>query len=415
MNLPEHLPDYQGASIVNLMSSIGEHLGISNPYAPSSILPQNSLSPGENIVLLVIDGMGYEYLNSHGKGSTFLKHLQGRMTSVFPTTTAAAMTSFYSGVAPLNHGIPAWHTYLREFGAVSTILPMTVRGNRSSLLHSDLQAKDIFQFESFTRNLKGSSYSVFPKPIYRSPFSSYAVEGTKELSYSPKNPAKFFRRIRKLLRTLPSAPSVPSASSVSTTSSTSSRASPTSPNYIMGYWSGFDSVAHTHGIESEDTFQHFQQIDHAFGEFVDHVRDRYPNLKIIVTADHGLMDSTEDQVIWLRDHPDLKKTMTLPFSGEARVPFFYVRAHEKSAFENYMERHFGDQGELYSILDLKKQKLFGLGEAHPQFWDRIGDYILMMKDNYIFKDQLLGEKKEFLIGNHGGLSQEELYVPLIVP
>ncbi|MHA1675237.1 MAG: alkaline phosphatase family protein [Promethearchaeota archaeon] len=134
-------------------------------------------------MLLVIDGMGYEYFTAHGKGSTFLKHLRGRMTSVFPTTTAAAMTSFYSGVAPLNHGIPAWHTYLQEFGAVSTILPMAVRGNRSSLLYGGLRAKDIFQFESFTHYLRGSSYSV---------------EGTKELSYSSKNSAKFFRRIRKL-------------------------------------------------------------------------------------------------------------------------------------------------------------------------------------------------------------------------
>ncbi|MHA1675236.1 MAG: alkaline phosphatase family protein [Promethearchaeota archaeon] len=126
----------------------------------------------------------------------------------------------------------------------------------------------------------------------------------------------------------------------------------------------------THGIESEATYQHFQQIDNAFGEFVDHVRVRYSNAKIIVTADHGLVDSTEDQVIWLGDHPDLKHMMTLPFSGEARVPFFYVRTHEKSAFENYMEHHFGDLGELYSIVDLKNQNLFGLGEAHPQFWDR---------------------------------------------
>ncbi|MHA1520256.1 MAG: alkaline phosphatase family protein [Promethearchaeota archaeon] len=409
MNLPEHLPDYEGASIVNLMSSIGEHFGISNPYLPSTILPQNSLSLGDTIVLIVIDGMGYQYLTTHGKGSNFMRYNRGRMTSVFPTTTAAAMTSFYSGVAPLNHGIPAWYTYLKEYGAVSTILPMVVRGNRSSLLHNKLQAKDIFQFESFARNLKGSSYTLFPKQIHKSPFSSYAVDGSKELSYSPKSPSKFFRRIRKLLRSIPS---VYSSSSIASSSSISSRSS---SKYIMGYWSGFDTIAHLHGIESEATHEHFQKIDQAFGEFVDHVRGRHSNVKIIVTADHGLIDSTKDQVIWLKDHPDLKRMMTLPFSGEARVPFFYVRAHEKSAFEKYMDTHFSDHGELYSIVDLKKQNFFGLGKEHPQFWDRIGDYILLLKDNFLFKDQLLGEKKEALIGNHGGLSRDELYVPLIIP
>ena len=401
MNLPKYLPDYQGASIVNLMSSLGEHFGISNAYAPSSILPQKTLSSPDNIVLLVIDGMGYEYLTSHGKGSTFMKYLRGRMTSVFPTTTAAAMTSFYSAMAPLNHGIPAWFTYLREFGVVSTILPIVIRGNHSSLLYNNLQAKDIFQFPPFTRNLKDSSYSVFPKPIHKSPFGSYAVEGSKELAYSPKKPAHFFRKIRKTLRSIPS-------TSVNLSASTS-------PKYILGYWSGFDTVAHLQGIESEATYQHFQQLDHAFGEFVDHVQERFSNVKIIVTADHGLVDSTDNQVLWLKDHPNLKRMMTLPFSGEARVPFFYVRAHEKSAFEKYMDTHFSDLGKLYSILDLKNQNFFGLGEAHPRFWDRIGDYILLLKDNYIFKDHLLGEKKEALIGNHGGLSKEELFVPLIIP
>jgi hypothetical protein len=45
--------------------------------------------------------------------------------------------------------------------------------------------------------------------------------------------------------------------------------------------------------------------------------------------------------------------------------------------------------------------------------DRIGDYILIMKGNYVIKDRLLGETMHFLKANHGGMSGKEMFVPLI--
>jgi hypothetical protein len=37
-----------------------------------------------------------------------------------------------------------------------------------------------------------------------------------------------------------------------------------------------------------------------------------------------------------------------------------------------------------------------------------------MKDNYIMKDLVLGEEQNIYIGNHGGVSKEEMFVPLVV-
>jgi hypothetical protein len=37
-----------------------------------------------------------------------------------------------------------------------------------------------------------------------------------------------------------------------------------------------------------------------------------------------------------------------------------------------------------------------------------------MRDNYVIKDFLLGEEEKFNIGYHGGVSKEEMFVPLIV-
>ena len=53
-------------------------------------------------------------------------------------------------------------------------------------------------------------------------------------------------------------------------------------------------------------------------------------------------------------------------------------------------------------------------KPNPKLKDRIGDYVLIMKEGHIIKDSLMGRKESYHIGNHGGVSKEEMFVPLIV-
>jgi hypothetical protein len=56
---------------------------------------------------------------------------------------------------------------------------------------------------------------------------------------------------------------------------------------------------------------------------------------------------------------------------------------------------------------------FGPGPAHPKLAARIGDMALVMRDNWTIKDWLPTEQRYRLIGQHGGLSTEEMQVPLV--
>jgi hypothetical protein len=67
------------------------------------------------------------------------------------------------------------------------------------------------------------------------------------------------------------------------------------------------------------------------------------------------------------------------------------------------------QKSSFSISPIKEND-----RPEPRLFDRIGDYVLIMKENYIIKDFVLGETEKFHIGNHGGVSKEEMLVPLIV-
>jgi len=116
----------------------------------------------------------------------------------------------------------------------------------------------------------------------------------------------------------------------------------------------------------------------------------------------------------LKDHPKLNETLTIPVCGEPRAPFFYVRPSKTSEFENYIKNHLNHAGKLIKGETLIKENYYGLFEPNKRLFDRTGDYILLMKKNYVFRDKLIGEARHELIGNHGGLSDDELFVPLII-
>ena len=69
---------------------------------------------------------------------------------------------------------------------------------------------------------------------------------------------------------------------------------------------------------------------------------------------------------------------------------------------------------MLKMQDLIDMGIFGLFEEHPRFKYRVPDYILVMKENYKITDKMLKEVRFRLKAVHGGLSDDELYVPLII-
>ena len=78
-----------------------------------------------------------------------------------------------------------------------------------------------------------------------------------------------------------------------------------------------------------------------------------------------------------------------------------------------MKEQLGDRAAVVSATQLRSEGYFGRGPEHVRLRERVGDYVLLMKDNCVIKDWLPGETRYSHIGFHGGLSADEMYVPLI--
>lgn len=376
-------PNYQNGSIVNLMASIKKALGGKSNYEPLKSFDVSNIS--KNVVLLIIDGLGYEYLIKCGKGSFLHKNLKGKMTSVFPATTASAMTTYSTGLAPQQHALTGWFMYLKEIGAVSVILPFTTRAGDLKLSTGKVKYKDIYNEKSFFEGLKATSISIKHKAYINSEYSCLVDRGAKKLPFANLN--EFFKQINKALRI------------------TRNR------KFVLAYWAKFDSLCHEKGTNSQEVKKHFNKLD----EKIKILAKSLKNTTIIISADHGLIDTKEkNKIIELKNHPQFVETLALPLSGEPRIVYCYVRPRKIKQFESYVKTKFKKCCEMHKSDDLIKNNYFGLFEPNKKLKERIGDYVLIMKENYIMKDFVLGEKQNIPIGNHGGVSKEEMFVPLIV-
>src|SRR3954447_23913502 len=96
---------------------------------PLALLAPRELEPARNVVLVIVDGLGDNYLTRQGKGGELARRRRGALTSVFPSTTASAITTSYTGCTPLEHGITGWYTYFGEAGYVAAPLPFRTRGD----------------------------------------------------------------------------------------------------------------------------------------------------------------------------------------------------------------------------------------------------------------------------------------------
>ena len=108
-----YLPNYRDGSIVNLMQSILCGLGASGAGGAHGYLADlepEEVARARHVVLVVIDGLGQAQLES-GPAPALRASLRGTMTSVFPSTTASAVTTFLTGLAPVEHAVTGWFTW----------------------------------------------------------------------------------------------------------------------------------------------------------------------------------------------------------------------------------------------------------------------------------------------------------------
>ena len=372
-------PDYSGAGFVNLIASLVEARGGVPRHVPLGALPARAISDARNIVLLIVDGLGDRYLTSAGAGGQLARHRRGAITTVFPSNTASAITTSYTGATPLEHGLTGWFTYFGEAACVGAPLRFHRRGE-SRPLHP--RPERIFVTPPLFDSLGTRSLVVSHRPIVDSQYNRHHCGVAERRAYDD-----LAGLVAQVVDAAKSGPE---------------------RKFIYAYWPRFDFLAHRHGVASDEVRREFAAVDAAFGELL--ARLAGTETALVATADHGFMDSPLEEAIELP--AELAALLRFPLCGERRVAFCHV--HDVRVFIEKAKEILGDRAAVRPSRELADEGWFGAGRAHPDFAERIGDVTLVMAGRHTVKDWLAGEPRHLHIGSHGGMSEEEMMIPLVM-
>lgn len=381
-------PDYAGGSIANLMRTLADACGApAPPQAPLAArygVEATALARTRNVVLLVVDGLGARRLEAHGSGA--LRTEAGmRLSSVFPSTTAAAIPTFMTGLTPAQHALTGWHMWLDEVQAVAAILPLTPRAGKAFAETPAELTEKLFAHRPLYAGMDRPAWVVSPQEIAFSPFNAFHSRGAETLAYAD---------LAGLMQTLAGLVRVPGR------------------KFVYAYWPLLDSISHRHGSDSREARATLAAFCDAFDALVATLAGS--DTTLLVTADHGFIDSPPPRVVQLDDHPGLAVLLARPLCGEQRVAWCYLQPGAAADFERYVDRRLGEAAEAVPCARLIEEGWFGPAPAHPRLASRIGDYALLMRENWTIKDWLPGERRYSLLGVHGGTSADEMQVPLVV-
>jgi hypothetical protein len=376
------VPDYGANGLYGLASSLRHWL-----HDRDAGWAFAELASGERavVILLVIDGLGDHFLTTEGKGSALHAARRRVLTSVCPSTTASAVTTLMTGVPPAVHGLNGWFIHDARFGGVIAPLPLTRRGGLPleafRLMQRLCPTPPMFQHACRPVNL------VSPADIAYSRFSLHHARGAHIEPYEGLE--DFGAAIVAMADALAE-----------------------SGGLIHAYYPTFDALSHAYGCRSTEAGVCFARLDDLFIRLQRALAGR--DVRIVVTADHGFTDASASRCVELAPTGEVAQMLAAPLFGERRLAFCKVREGAEAGFEAWAASELAGKGVAVSGEAFMVSGLLGPGEPHARLRERVGSHVLLMEPGWTIVDHVEGEAAHEMIGVHGGLSADEMLVPLIL-
>jgi len=355
-------PDYAGGSLVNLMAELEGRLG-SPPLVPSLHQPLAEAIPdGATYVLVLFDGLGAAQLE-HPAAGLGIDNL-GRLDAPFPTTTTVSLATVATGLPPSQHGLLGYQLWMPDVGQVVNTIKWT---------------------NLFGDPLDVDTPSVLPGPNV---WERLTAAGREAITVQPGHFAGS-PLSRALYRGCRYEPVFTVEEVVAATIDLAREPG----RLILTYIPHVDFAAHVFGQRSAE---YSESLEVASGIWEGIAHGLPPGAVVVGTADHGHVDFPEHERVRIPKELETGHT----FYGDGRAMF--VRGDESPAFAALPATWIPAS----EMLDW-----WGPPPRHRAFTERAPDGILLADDDAVL---LHSRSDKRLIGQHGGLTDAEREVPLLV-
>lgn len=351
-------------SIAALSSSLLNHYGIcsKNPeYLPAD---DHLRSAPRNIVLLLLDGLGQNILTRHLPETSFLRqHQVDTLSSVFPPTTTAAATALETGLFPSQSGWLGWSIFWPPLEKNAALYPNTTEdGLQAASYHIGEHHLTVTQLTQLIREKDDvSACSISEQGDIHAKTLKDVLSAVSQVCQEPGR------------------------------------------HFVYAYVNEPDHTLHRNGCCADAVKQWLLEADDALKNL------DCPDALFLLTADHGFVDVDP---LCLEDYPELEDTLLRKPSIEPRALNLFLKPGREQDFLRLWSEIMGNSYTLYSKAQVLEHGLFGPRPYHPMLQEMLGDYLAVANTPLtLFPNP---SYMKFMKATHGGMTPEELTVPLII-
>jgi len=358
-----HPPDYAGGGLVNLVAELERRL--TGKAASPGLRPElaAAIPDAASYLLVLCDGLGDGQL-AHPGAAPLSRARRGALDAGFPTTTTVSLATVATGLPPAAHGLLAYQLWLPEVGQVAnTIKWTTLWGDPLDL-----------DFDAFLPrpNTWERVAAAGVEPIVIQPLGFDGTPLTRAL----------YRGCRREAYT-----------DIGEAVAAALQLSRPARRLVTLYLPQVDFAAHVGGQRSEMYGAALREVAGIWQRIADRLP---PGTVMVGTADHGHFDVPKDRQIRLAKADHAGRTLY----GDPRAMF--VRGDGASLAD-------GLPAQWVPLAEM--EGWWGPGRPHPRFAERVPDGTLLADPGCALLHRYSDDR---LIGQHGGLTPEEMRVPLLV-
>lgn len=370
-------PAYGRRSIADVLTSAAASLGVDG-FSNTLGLPAAS-----RVCVVLADGLGRNLLKQKAAHTPFLRSViqagQGDvpvwLDSAFPSTTAAALSSFGTGLPPGQHGMAGY-----------------------DVLDPD-QDKVVNLLGNWDPGVDPEAWQPFPTVLERA--ASQVDVTTVSLPQFGDSPMT-----RAALR---GGRFLPGTTAHARTAAAAEAMAGTGSSLMYFYVNDLDKAGHRYGCQSE-------QWEHQLEELDGTLKRLHASLPagttILLTADHGMLDVPEQHRIDYSTDPALIDGVRHT-AGEPRMVHLYLEegGNRDHLLEAWRAR-FGGRIWAFTRDEAISAGLFG--QVRPAVEPRIGDVMIAARDSLALYDTRRSRPTAMeVVGQHGSLTKAEREVPLL--
>lgn len=352
----------------------------------------------DRVILFLIDGFGWNFFERYVEKYSFLKRFLERgvvskITSQFPSTTAAHVTCLNTGLEVGQSGLYEWFCYEPSLDRIITPLLFSFAGNKEegSLSKVGANPNALYPAPTFYESLqrKGiASFAFQDHNIATSSYSGALFKGASVIGFDT-----FSQGMESLLKL------------------------GDKKGYFYIYFGEIDAQAHRHGLYSSQVDKAvetcFETLEKLFWQGFPQGNGK---TAVILTADHGMTEIDPKTTFYLNEKiPECKDFIRKNKEGKLLVPagscrdfFLHVEPHKKTEAHFLLAEKLKEFAVVYDVKELIAEGFFGTATPSSRFLERIADLVIFPLENHSvwWHERPRFEQKFFAM--HGGLTRPEM-------